>query len=278
MYKKSLFLFVFLNFFKVFSQPLDTANISIYYSLSHARDTMFLNKFTTENFVLHIGKKMSVYKTMDQAAADSARNAVMEKARINFERTGQMNVNMFGVKTATPTLIYKNAVTNTFIFVDPFMSVNYLIESPKMPVINWTITEETKQVQTLTCQKATAKFRGRDYEAWFCSAIPYNNGPWKFGGLPGLIVEVYDTKKQIIFSLNRIEDNKNEIVLISYPEKYQKTTAKEYTQLREEVKANPCAFLNGQMSQFNGEGKITITKSTTSGRNTYNNPIELSKD
>jgi GLPGLI family protein len=58
------------------------------------------------------------------------------------------------------------------------------------------------------------------------------NDIWKFNGLLGLIVEVYDTKKEVIFLLNKIEVNKDEIILINYPEKYQKTTTKEYTQLR----------------------------------------------
>jgi hypothetical protein len=54
---------------------------------------MFLDKYNTENFVLQLGQKISVYKTIDQAAADSARNAVMEKARIDFENGGQMHIN-----------------------------------------------------------------------------------------------------------------------------------------------------------------------------------------
>ena len=48
------------------------------------------------------------------------------------------------------------------------------------------------------CQKATATFRGRDYEAWFTPEIPVNDGPWKFFGLPGLILKVTDAEN--IFS------------------------------------------------------------------------------
>lgn len=57
---------------------------------------------------------------------------------------------------------------------------------------NWQLEEEVKQIGNFTCQKATTTFRGRDYIAWFASSIPVSFGPWKFHGLSGLILEVYD--------------------------------------------------------------------------------------
>jgi len=63
--------------------------------------------------------------------------------------------------------------------------------------IPWDITEETKMIGIYKVQKATAHFRGRDYTAWFTSQIPLPYGPWKLVGLPGLILEAYDTDKEI---------------------------------------------------------------------------------
>lgn len=60
-----------------------------------------------------------------------------------------------------------------------------------------------------TCVKATAKFRGRTYEAWFASDIPIFNGPWKFGGLPGLILSLTDSKNEYHFECIGIENLKN---------------------------------------------------------------------
>ena len=44
-------------------------------------------------------------------------------------------------------------------------------------------------------QKATCHWRGRDFEAWFAPDIPVRLGPWSFGGLPGLILKLYDTQR-----------------------------------------------------------------------------------
>ena len=58
------------------------------------------------------------------------------------------------------------------------------------PVMSWKVTKESKKILGYTCYKATTKFRGRNYAAWFAPDIPYNLGPWKLGGLPGLILKV----------------------------------------------------------------------------------------
>ena len=41
----------------------------------------------------------------------------------------------------------------------------------------------------MECHKATTKFRGRVWEVWFTEEIPISLGPWKLGGLPGLILK-----------------------------------------------------------------------------------------
>lgn len=75
-------------------------------------------------------------------------------------------------------------------------------------VFNWVITEETKKIGKYLCYKATTKnFRGRNYEVWFTYDIPVPTGPWKFHGLPGLILEVHDDKDIINISFNSIKQN-----------------------------------------------------------------------
>ena len=63
------------------------------------------------------------------------------------------------------------------------------------PSMQWTLGSEKQSICGYQCQRATCHWRGRDYEAWFTSAIPLKSGPWKFGGLPGLIMKIYDTKR-----------------------------------------------------------------------------------
>lgn len=50
-------------------------------------------------------------------------------------------------------------------------------------------------------QKAETDFGGRKWTAWFTTDLPYQDGPYKFGGLPGLIVKVEDDKGEYSFDL-----------------------------------------------------------------------------
>jgi GLPGLI family protein len=79
----------------------------------------------------------------------------------------------------------------------------YLVKEQKFPV-RWKMTQEEKSIGSILCRKATGYFRGREYIAWYAPEIPVRLGPWKFEGLPGLILEIYDTRKQVFFSATSV--------------------------------------------------------------------------
>ncbi|PHS02604.1 MAG: GLPGLI family protein [Leeuwenhoekiella sp.] len=71
--------------------------------------------------------------------------------------------------------------------------------------IRWELSKENKTIGDYVVQKATASFRGRNYTAWFTTKIPLPYGPWKLSGLPGLILEAYDTNKEVYWYFKNIE-------------------------------------------------------------------------
>ena len=73
------------------------------------------------------------------------------------------------------------------------------------PDFNWTKVDEKKIINNLICYKATCSFRGRNYTAWYSPEIQNDFGPWKFGGLSGLILEVYDSENQVHFLVKKIQ-------------------------------------------------------------------------
>ena len=75
----------------------------------------------------------------------------------------------------------------------------------QLPKIEWKLEKEEKKIKGVRCLKATCRFGGRDWTAWYAPeyAMPY--GPYLFNGLPGLIMQVVDTKKNFAFKFKGIE-------------------------------------------------------------------------
>lgn len=112
--------------------------------------------------------------------------------------------------------------------------------SEPLPVLDWEVDDETQTVAGYLCQKATCKFRGREYTAWFSMDIPVSNGPWKLGGLPGLILKAYDKDKLYSFECVGIEHHKQKFPIKENKafERYMKTDRKKLWKNKKEIQEN----------------------------------------
>ena len=77
----------------------------------------------------------------------------------------------------------------------------------KAPLFAWKIMPAKKIVAGYECQQAITTFGGRTWEAWFAREIPVSEGPYKFYGLPGLIVKVRDAHDHYVFELLSFESS-----------------------------------------------------------------------
>ena len=105
------------------------------------------------------------------------------------------------------------------------------------PDQQWTLTQDIATVSGYHCQKATCRFHGRNFEAWFTPEVPVKFGPWKFGGLPGLIVKVYDTDHLYTFECTSVERVNRPMVRAKYS---RRRPIKRETVLKFERKLNEC--------------------------------------
>lgn len=76
-----------------------------------------------------------------------------------------------------------------------------------IPVFEWKLLDSTKLIGNFECKLATTSFRGRNYFAWYTEKFPLKFGPWKFNGLPGLIVNIYDDTKRYNWIMNSVKND-----------------------------------------------------------------------
>lgn len=95
-------------------------------------------------------------------------------------------------------VIYKDRSKASIITTDGDSRMKLALSENIAPQ-EWSILDDTCQIQGYLCNKATTLFRGRVYEAWFSFDLPVDDGPWKLYGLPGLILKVVDSEQTISF-------------------------------------------------------------------------------
>lgn len=161
--------------------------------------------------------------------------------------------------------------------------------------IKWKLHKDTQDFNGLKLQKATCDFGGRKWIAWFTKDIAVNEGPYKFRGLPGIIVLLQDDKKLFSFSL---VENKNlketydtsNILEVRYGNKPFLTTEKVFVKKSIEYFNDPfhdvkVSLANNPSGSFDLYGKrytknddlTMVSKEAQQRILKKNNPIELDK-
>lgn len=165
----------------------------IMYEYKFVSDLEKKDSANTELMYLDIKKDGSKFYSRQRFVSDSIRDAVIQK-QISM---GSTNFN-FGNNTGKVEYF----VTKTY---PDFMTVlhtaigdnRYSVKNEKP--MTWKIFPEKKTISKFEVQKATTDFGGRTWTAWFTQEIPFQDGPYKFQGLPGLILEMEDSTGTEVF-------------------------------------------------------------------------------
>ena len=207
--------------------PPDQARLEAYYRLTYRPDSADATT-RTELTRLTLGSQLSRFDTSNALFLDSTMTATMaamtlaqqrgETPTINIDNPDRSRFSSFfrgvlcKIPTAKETVVY-----------DRIGSTRYVYEEPT-PLI-WSILPATATVAGYACQRATTTFGGRQWEAWFTRAVPVSDGPYKFYGLPGLIVKVGDLRQHYVFELAQLRKLPAPVV-IALPEAGAKPIAK----------------------------------------------------
>lgn len=121
-----------------------------------------------------------------------------------------------------------------------------------IPQVDWELVNSTKNILGYECQMATGNLHGRKWTVWFTSEVPVMNGPWKFGGLPGLILEATDDSGLYNFTANGIQKTSRPIVSMYSAGDYEKISRIDFLKAKRSFIDNPMGFIKAQF-----EGDVT---------------------
>lgn len=209
---KTLFILISILFSNMiaFGQAPDPLLARVRYTYLNKTDTLKGGQTRRENMLLFLGKNASLYTSYDKIRFEiSQEQKYRAKAMAtagNGRPTATVIDNSNGEWLSTAAHLYFNKENKHFT-KEVLALQSYLIEE-KTPNIKWQVTKDTASFSGVACKKAIANFEHKNWVAWFAPNLPFQAGPWKLKGLPGLIVEAYDEQKEIWFQFAGIENAK----------------------------------------------------------------------
>lgn len=248
---------------------LDNAQYRVYYTLEFVKNPLSPEAKTNCTTVLLIGAKYNYFLDYGTLRKDSVYDALTKKGAGSTEILS--NALAIGRTVKFKTIVLKNypdvkkyTVQNSI----GSSKYNYVDENID---INWTLDNEEKEIEGYKCQKAFCDFRGRNYIAWYAPAIPISEGPYVFSGLPGLIMELYDSKQHYHFRIAGFEQIKNYDPVYILTDKVTNLSREQIRKLLANSNADPAGVLKNMGGTVQGISEESLAKLSAKPYN----PIEL---
>lgn len=154
---------------------------------------------------------------------------------------------MDAVVYKTQLYVFKSKIKNEYRVYDYVgMTGNYCYTEP-LDDIAWEISDSTRLLLGYECVKAYALYHGRQWTVWFAPEIPLQDGPWKLHGLPGLILEAYESSSQHHFMADGIEESDDVIRPVYDTKRYDRISRIEMLKMERNSRENGNAMLKAQI-------------------------------
>jgi GLPGLI family protein len=256
-----LLITIVLTLFTTAGRAQNVATQRIIYDFTFQRDTSDVNSKNKEPYALDIypghSKFVSFTKLKSDSYIDSLTKAIDAQGGIQNIRA----INFSGMGQGARYEIYK-FTDGKIRYQQKFLKDLYGYEE-NMSSLNWTILDSSSKYGQYNCQLAKTRYGGRNWTALFTTDVPINNGPYKFSGLPGLIVKIWDDQQHCLFELAEVKNVTDGNATIPKAEIVEKTAFRQV----EENAQNQIRSMGSGVTIAGNTGGTTVTRSTMRDQN-----------
>ena len=216
------------------------------YQVTMKPDAANPSDIKTESAYLDVNKEKSIFYSENRMKRDSIIGRARQTGSFNFDRS-----QMQSLRSNIDYTIEKDFKTGVKTFKSRIAIDQYSYGEDRP--MDWKILPETAKIGDYKTQKAETNFGGRTWFAWFTTDVPIQDGPYKFSGLPGLIVKLEDSKGDYSFDLKESK----KIAEIFNPDSrgtVMKVKRKDFEKQNAAFRKDPVSFLTSQMSSGRGGG------------------------
>lgn len=248
-YQMLLRLFLFLQITQVLNESCFcqngiysefTPSLRVTYQFRFIPDTTNRNYFSRDSFYLFINTEKSLFLSINKFYNDSILISSTKDNLLQSQAEILTNLNYVTprIKPIKNSYTVEKSLHVNEIKVMDNIALDVFFYNETFKNFSWQLSNTYEVFKGVSFPIAYVSFRGRKYKALYANEIPYSDGPYKFYGLPGLIVKISDEKEEVIFEMEGIEYYQNTVALINL-NKPQKVTREVLRKLKMDDYLNP---------------------------------------
>lgn len=254
-FKIFLNLILIFGLFQTISAQENKSEMQVAYRMKFISDSLKMDNFVyVDNLILLFNNRSSIYYSQDA------------KDYYQYLNKGisQMKDGVISLGSLPPVPKVKGSVYRNDDVITAILPVGKYLYSFEEPKILWTLLNDTKTIKGIVCRLAKAKVdTGDTFFAWYATKdYPYPEGPFRFKGLPGLILSVYNANKTIEIDAVDIRKSSDQIINEFGNMSIKIKNKDVFIKARNEFFDNPDIQKNRDVIFKDGNGNIINNKNT----------------
>ena len=230
---------------------LGAFHLRVSYEMKFMPDTLDRTNFDKRNMILDIGKNgLSCFMERNKWIRDSIGNARITDGKISdrdltdARRLAGRVYDNFQILKSYPDSEHLSFLG--YAGLDKF-------EYKENPDFNWQLkSAEKKTIGGYKCSLAMGSYAGRTYKVWYTTEISVSDGPWKFRGLPGLILKVEDLSGEYFYTCTKIQKREG-LIIVEGMDNVFKTTRERFLKAFQRAKEDPGAIVQSLGNKVQGD-------------------------
>lgn len=259
---KKINVFILLSFVALCAYPqayfkatrrdtLGAFHLRVSYEMKFMPDTLDRTNFDKRYMILDIGRNgLSCFMERNKWIRDSIGNARIVEGKISdrdlddARRMAGRVYDNYQILKAYPDSEHLSFLG--YAGLDEF-------EYKESPDFNWQLkSTERKNIGGYNCSLAVGSYAGRTYKVWYTTEIPVSDGPWKFCGLPGLILEVEDLSGEYFYTCTKIQQREGLIIVAGMGDAFN-TTRERFLKAFQRAKEDPGVIIQSLGNKVQGD-------------------------
>lgn len=188
---------------------IDCARVECHYRYSFAHGEIRRSGVSILQIGEHLTKFVESQKYYSDSLGHALKNKLYTRREIDMAKAnvpkGQFNYQFW--------VLFDNYPAGQTSITERILGDHYISQEPR-ELPRWEIvSDSTKSIMGYDCTLATTELHGRKWHVWFAPRVAMPYGPWLLRGLPGLVVEAYDTDREHDFLLLEVLRKSSPIIM-----------------------------------------------------------------